>query len=93
MITSHTYVRKPFLVEAIRVTEENFDDVCVWCQGTARNDDGKYIKVRVLRALGENQTKARVGDWILYAGKGYKVYTHVAFHAAFELLSLRSVDA
>lgn len=84
MIESTTYVRKPFEVEAVQVTEENIDEVREWCQGTTMEDSRPYIKVRVARALNERQTKAYPGDWVLYAGTGFKVYTDKAFHRTFE---------
>lgn len=46
----------------------------------------KYIKVRVVRPANDRQSMAFVGDWILYAGTGYKVYTDRAFQKSFEPL-------
>lgn len=77
------YVRKPFEVEAVEVTEDNLEEVAQWCQGSLREDSRKYIKVRVARALNERQTKAYPGDWVLYAGTGFKVYTPKAFAKTF----------
>lgn len=81
------YVRKPFEVEAVGVTEENLEALADWCHSEVRTeDDGrKYVKVRVARAMNERQTKAFPGDWILYAGTGFKVYTDKAFERTFEL--------
>ncbi len=83
------YIRKPFEVDAIQVTEENWEEVANWCMGEMRTKSGpdrgltKYIKVRVHRPLNARQTEAYVGDWILYANKGYKVYTEKAFNESF----------
>lgn len=44
----------------------------------------RYIKVRVQRPANDRQSMAFVGDWILYAGTGYKVYTDRAFHKSFD---------
>lgn len=88
MLQPTKYVRKPFTVDALQVTEENISEVAEWCQGTleeASNKD-KYIRVRVHRPLHDRQTKAFVGDWVLYTASGYKVYTPKAFEATFELL-------
>lgn len=85
--------RRSFPVDAVRVTEENFEDVAVWCDGNIHLSDEtdqpvaigtRYIKVRVQNPLSERQTKAFVGDWVLYAGKGYKVYTDKAFKKSFD---------
>ena len=89
------FVRRPFTVDAVQVTEENMEDVAKWCGGDVRTlkakIDGdehevgsKFIKVRVYRPMGERQTMAFVDDWVLYAGKGYKVYTDPAFTKTFE---------
>jgi hypothetical protein len=44
----------------------------------------KYIKVRVVRPANDRQSMAFAGDWILYAGTGYKVYTDRAFKKSFD---------
>lgn len=44
-----------------------------------------HIRVRVHNPKNIRQTKAYVGDWILYTDRGYKIYTERAFEAAFEL--------
>lgn len=87
------YTRKTFVVEAIQVTEENIEAVAQWCQGTVLEKPAKgkspirpYIKVRVHHPLSERQTEAYVGDWVLYAGSGYKVYTAKAFPACFDAM-------
>lgn len=89
------YVRKPFEVNAVQVTEENFEEVAVWCGGTivttrSPQDDKaageRYIKVEVSRPLNERQTKAYVGDWLLEAARGFKVYTDGPFARNFALV-------
>lgn len=89
------YQRKPIIVDAVRVTEENFTAVAQWCQGAIvmkhgttldrlSEDKSKFIKVRVINPQRIRQTKAYVGDWVLYSEyNGYKVYTNGAFENAF----------
>jgi len=91
------YQRKPIYVQAVRVTEENFFEVAQWCQGAIvsatqgtqsldelKKDKTKFIKVRVINPQRVRQTKAFVGDWVLYSEyNGYKVYTNGAFENAF----------
>jgi len=82
------YERLPFDVDAVRVSEENLEHVADWCGGDIRTEkkrqgDVRFIKVRVYKALDEEQTKAYVGNWVLYAGSGYKVYTNNAFNRTF----------
>jgi hypothetical protein len=91
------FVRKPLFVDAVQVTEENFATVASWCFGTVCNIDDsqvkkdepfdpskQYIHVRVHNPKNPRQTKAFVGDWILYTERGYKVYTTKAFQANFD---------
>lgn len=91
------YVRKPLFVDAVQVTEENFADIARWCFGEVGNIDEspvdrsadvqpskQYIHVRVHNPKNPRQTKAFVGDWILYTERGYKVYTTKAFQANFD---------
>ncbi len=93
------YVRKPLFVDAVQVTETNFETVARWCFGEIGNTDespidkdddinpGKqYIHVRVHNPKNARQTKAFVGDWILYTERGYKVYTAKAFQSNFDLV-------
>lgn len=88
MIETVKYVRKPFEVQAVQVTEENFEEIASWCNGTIvtvrtpKEADGqakRYIKVNVSRPLNERQTQAYVGDWLLEAEKGLKVYADGPF--------------
>lgn len=83
---THKFSRKPFYVDAVRVSEANIEEVAEWCEGEilTLNDGTRYIKVRVHRPLTERQTQAFLGDWVLYAGTGFKVYNPKAFDKSFE---------
>ena len=90
-VTTTQYIRKPLYVAAVRITNGNFEEIAAWCQGEILEDEapgqgtGKsYIHVRVHNPKNTRQTKAFVGDWILYTERGYKVYTNKAFHASFD---------
>lgn len=94
---TRTFIRKSFEVEAVQVTAENMVEVAEWCRGRvvkAKADEEQHVKVRVMRVMDERQTKAFVGDWVLYAGTGYKVYNAKAFVKSFEPVGeeLRTVD-
>ena len=94
-IVTKKYIRKPLIVDAVQVTTENFVSIALWCQGSiCDNEDNEvkaetinpgsmHINVRVHQPKTPRQTKAFVGDWILYTDKGYKIYTPKAFHNAF----------
>lgn len=84
------YNRKSFTVEAVQVKPENIEEVAKWCGGEVRNDGSKegtlsrdHIKVQVLNPLGEKQTQAYLGDWVLKSGKNFKVYTNRSFFKNF----------
>jgi len=91
-IDTQRYIRKPLYVDAVRITPVNFDEICAWCQGVIEHEvaEGpakgkKYIHVRVHNPKNIRQSKAFVGDWLLYTERGYKVYTSKAFFASFDL--------
>lgn len=88
MLETTKYMRKKFDIDAVQVTSENLQEIAKWVDGDIRSDDvGQYVKVRVHRPLNDRQTKAYIGDWVLYAGTGYKVYTAKAFVNSFEQVS------
>ncbi len=96
-IQTQKYVKKPLFVDAVQVTEENFTAMADWCQGKIKNaSDGQdasgeinpascYIHVRVHSPRTPRQTRAFVGDWLLYTDRGYKVYNTAAFEESFDL--------
>jgi hypothetical protein len=99
-IVTSRYIRKPRYVDAVQITPDNFSEIAGWCQGEIRANDGdelvsngevnpnaSYIRVRVHNPKNVRQTKAFVGDWILYTEKGYKVYTQKAFVNSFDQVS------
>lgn len=83
---THKFARKPFYVDAVRVSEANMEEVAEWCEGkiVEHETEGKYISVKVHRPLTERQTQAFIGDWVLFAGTGFKVYVPKAFDKSFE---------
>lgn len=90
-VSTEKYIRKPLYVDAVRVTPDNFNEISAWCQGEidadavpGSNTTKKFIKVRVHNPKNPRQTKAFVGDWLLYTERGYKVYTNKAFRTAFD---------
>src|SRR3954466_1127740 len=90
VVETTRFIRKPLYVEAVRITNKNFDAIVSWCQGEVMQDDvpgrgrsKKYIKVDVHNPKNPRQTKGKVGDWILKTDRGYKIYTDKAFHESF----------
>lgn len=93
-IDTQKFVKKPIYVDAVLITTDNFYEIAKWCQGEIEHeavrpgtpvpDEKKYIKVRVHNPKNVRQTRAFIGDWLLYTERGYKVYTNKAFRASFE---------
>jgi hypothetical protein len=88
-VVAQKFVRKPLYVDAVQVTEENFEEIARWSYGTitSDNDDGtgkKFIHIRVHQPQSTRQQKAYVGDWVLYTDRGYKIYTEKAFQSNFD---------
>lgn len=92
-VTTQKYVRKPFMIDAVQVTKENMDELAEWCKGTVyalppvSGRIRKFIDVPVQKATHERQKRAFCGDWLLFSGKAFKVYTEKAFTTCFELAS------
>lgn len=82
------FQRKPFPVEGVRVTKENMQEVAEWCKGEVKvsGKKTKYIFIATHRPMTDRQTQAYIGDWILFAERGYKIYTQNAFARNFELV-------
>lgn len=96
----HSFVRKQFPVQAIRVTPANIEELAAFCGGELKHDGEKegnfsrdYIKVDAKGARTEEQTKARVGDWLVKQGRTWKVYKDKAFRSAFESKNRVTVEA
>ena len=92
-VDTEKYIRKPLYVDAVRVTAQNFNDCVEWSMGEMEleerpgGDMRKFIKVRVHNPKNPRQTKAFIGDWLLYTDRGFKVYTNKAFRQAFDLVT------
>lgn len=76
--------RKPFYVDAVRVTAGNMPAIAEWCDGvllatTPEEGLKRYVKIKVDGAKNERQTRAYIGDWVLKANSGFKVYTHKSY--------------
>lgn len=91
-VTTTKYIRKPLYVDAVRITNANFEEIAEWCEGEIQRHvvqgkgatGKKYIRIQVTNPKNPRQTRAYVGDWILYTERGYKVYTNTAFVESFD---------
>lgn len=91
-----TYQRKTFDVDAVQVTADNLELVAAWCGGSivtvseVQEENAllpappkRYISVPVTKPLSKRQTEAYVGDWVLWADRGFKVYGERPFTRSF----------
>lgn len=84
-----TYSRISFDVEAVLVQVDKLQSIAIWCNGSIHFEDNgsglqvPYIKVNVVRPPSERQTKAFVGDYIVYTNSGFRIYTESAFQRTF----------
>lgn len=89
------FQRKPFIVDGVQVTTENMEQVAKWCNGTITHTDPQiaaqlnkpietWIHVETQQPMNDRQKQAFVGDWVLYAGRGFKIYTQAGFERTFE---------
>jgi hypothetical protein len=93
-IETQNYERIPFPIKAVRVTEENLEDIVKWSKGTLTTDDKgrRCVEVDVKRPIHDNQRYAYPGDWLTTSGSGYKVYLDDAFKRCFRLVPMESAD-
>jgi hypothetical protein len=87
------FVKKSYLVEAVRVTVENIDALAAQYGGVVKDAtiDGmhapgckKYIELVVKRWGLNKKTMVFVGDWIaILGGENIRVYQHRMFKSSF----------
>ena len=81
-----TFTRKPFVVEAVEITEENIDEVAklIGVDGEVREKDGaKYIVVD--KRIVPNIHRATPGWWLTRMGDNLRCYSPKIFTDQFEL--------
>ena len=95
-ISTERFMHKP--VDAIRVTNENMDQVAAWVKGEVKvyfgstnnildENAGKLcIELSVSHPTGRRKAKAFAGDWIVSVKGSFKVYNHRAFTSTFKEL-------
>ena len=77
-----TYVRKPFVVEAIEITTDNIEDVAKYIGDVREREDGtKYILVD--RRLVPNVEKVYPGFFMTKMGENIRCYSRKIFKEQF----------
>lgn len=76
------YIRKPFSVQAVRVTRENLDDLAPFVGKVERTPEGKpYIQAD--RHLCQSSLKVWPGYFVTKHGKKVRVFSRKAFEEQF----------
>lgn len=91
-MTTRRYIRKPLIVDAVRITEENIEEVAVSCGGRvlrSLDDRFSFIQVPMHRARHNTENEAGIGSWLLTmrpetsTRPTYRVYRNEAFERDF----------
>lgn len=82
-----TYYKIPSKVEAIRLTEDNLEEVAEWCggaiKGTKLTRDLQVVEVWNART--ETEVVACIGDWLVKdSATGFELYDDEDFKSVFE---------
>ena len=75
------FIRKPFVVEAVRVTEENIADIAEYV-GDLREYNGQTY-IRVDRRLVPKVARVEPGFWMTRMGDNIRCYSDEIFRAQF----------
>lgn len=82
------FVRKSFPVDAVRVSHKNIHELAGILGATVAKtlDDHQrlYICLDKIKTSNARQTKAYIGDWVVVAENGIKVYRDKSFRRVFE---------
>jgi len=85
-----THRRKPFIVEAAEITEENLAEAAELIGELIVNEDGsRYIKIN--KRLVPNIHRAYVGWWVTQMGDNLRCYSAKIFEDQFEVDTQASV--
>lgn len=77
-----TFVRKPFVVEAVEITEDNIEEISKFVGTLKRDEEGKpYINVN--RMLFPNLFKVFPGFWLTKLDDQIRCYSQIVFERQF----------
>jgi hypothetical protein len=80
-----TYARKPFVVEAVEITEENIEQVAEFVGTVRKKDDGTSF-IQVDRRLIPNVYRVYPGFFMTKMGDNVRCYSPKIFRDQFELI-------
>lgn len=77
-----TFVRKPFIVEAVEITEENIAEVAEHVGKLKENEDGSHF-ISVNRLLFPSLYNVYPGFWMTKMGDNVRCYSKAVFKKQF----------
>lgn len=77
-----TFIRRPFKVEAIEVTDENFDQIAELTGTVTENNDGVKC-IDTDRKIVQNVFRIYVGFWVTKMGENLRGYSAKTFNEMF----------
>lgn len=81
------YIRKPFIVEAIEITEENVEDVAVYIGDVVYDDNDKVMFIDVDKNLVPGVNRVYLGFYMTRMGDHIRCYSRRVFFDQFTMLN------
>lgn len=78
-----TFVRKPFVVEAVRITEENIEEVAPFVGQLMQKPDDSTHYIEVDPEKVPNLSRVYPGFWLTRLGKNLRCYSNKIFRDQF----------
>lgn len=79
----NTYIRKPFIVEAVEITDENIEEVAALIGKIKINEETEVAFIALDRRVIPNVGRAYVGWWLTKLGDNYRCYAPKVFTEQF----------
>lgn len=83
-VVTKTYIRKPFPVEAVQITEENIDDIAAIIGEVVVNEKGIRL-IKLNRELIPRMSHAYIGWYVTRMGPLYRCYKADLFESQYVL--------
>ncbi len=86
-----TFVRKPFMVEAVEVTEDNISEIAPLVGALREKEDGTHY-IHVDRRLFPNIFRVDPGFWMTKMGDNLRCYSKAVFTKQFVAIDDEDVE-
>lgn len=81
------YIRKPFIVEAVEITEENVEDVAVFIGEVVYDNNDEVMYIDVDKNLMPGIPRVFLGFFMTKMGDHYRCYSRRVFYQQFTMLN------